>query len=59
MHDYKTSRSDEKVTHLWETYLVACEDEDIQNDISGYDSFDERIIVIFGRSKIFDILALG
>ena len=59
MHDHKTSGGDEKVAHLWETYLVAGEDEDIQNDISGYDSFSERIIIIFGRSKIFYILALG
>ena len=59
MHDYKTSRCDEKVAHLWETYLVAGEDEHIQNNISGYDSFGERIVIIFGRSKIFDILTLG
>lgn len=48
MHNHIPSRSAEEITHLGEADLIACEDEDIQDDIPTQYSLHEGVIILFG-----------
>jgi hypothetical protein len=41
VHNYKSPRVDEKVTHFSESYFVTCKDEDIKDDLLSNNSFEK------------------
>jgi hypothetical protein len=58
MHDYEATRGNKKIAHLRKSSLIKRKDEHVQDDIFGYDSFCERVIIFFSSYKVFNILSL-
>ena len=58
VHDHETTWSGEKLAHFSKSYLVACEDKDIESDVLAEDALDERIVVFFSICEIGDVLPL-
>lgn len=58
MHDEIASRGDEKVTHLCEPYLIEGKYKNVKDDVPSHHSFRKRVIVVFGSSKVLDVLTL-
>lgn len=58
MHDHEASRSSKELTHFSEAYLVASENEDVEDNVLGHHALDVGVVIFFSISEVRNVLTL-
>lgn len=59
VHHHEATRSGKKLAHFSKSYLIACEDEDIESDVFAENALYEGIIIFLCIGEMGNVLALA